>query len=184
MALPLKHIYPVCGSNLGGLSVIRVIPVANVVAIPDPVAGIIQQPIQLLDDTNYADIFFPIGEGSFEEPQAEDEHGTFFKQKLKTFIPKDSPEFYDMYAALSGIKAIALYQDNNGFTKVVGTKDFPLSFSTDLNTGRRTRDTNGTDLVLSGDTDIRAPFYLHAEIIPDNTRKRFSTGFTFGFRRT
>jgi hypothetical protein len=184
MAKQLKDIYPVCGANLGGIGFIRIIPVDNVAGVSEPVNGIVSDTLQLYDETNYADVYFPVGEGSFDEQQAEDEHGIYYKATLKWFIPQHTPEMQEAIAALAGIRAIAIYQDNNGYARVVGSKDYPLRFSSDYGTGKKVRDANGIDMVLSGDSDFASDFYLHTQVIPAGTRKRFSAGFTFGFRRT
>lgn len=184
MAKRVSHLYNVKGANVGGLSVIRVYPASNVVAIAEPVAGIVQEQITLLDEQNYADIFFPVGEGGYSEPWARDDHGPFRKAKLEAWLPKDNPELHECLRLLDlHRKYIALYIDNNGYTKIVGTPEYPLEFSHGLETGKRSRDPNGHDLLFTASLPTNAPFYLHQVIVPAGTRKVFSAGFSFGFRR-
>jgi len=179
----LTHILPVCGASLGGLTHIRVYPAENVLSIPAPVLGIISSPVVLRDPENYCDIFFPVGEGSMDEAQADDEHGEYFKPKISCFIPKDTPEFYDASIALTGMKCICICQDANGLAKLVGTPDYPLRFKLSTGTGKRSQDKSGLEFEFYGVPPERAPFYLSMNFIAPAIRKVFSSGFTFGFRR-
>lgn len=179
----LTHILPACGANLGGLVHIRVYPAANVRRIPDPVGGILAEPVVLLDQQNFCDIFFPNAEGLLDEGGAEDEHGNYFKIKVSAFVPQDTPEFYDATLALTGMACIVLCMDNNGLARLVGTPEFPLRFKLSTSTGKRTRDKNGMDFEFSGMAPHRAPFCLTLDNLSPEPRKRFSAGFTFAFRR-
>lgn len=181
--LDIGHIYPACGHNLGGLNHLRIIPVENVVSIPAARQHIIQGEAQLVDPDNYLDIFFASDTGSFKETTVETEHGEYCKQNMKVYIPKDAPDVGYWANTLTGIRCIALYRDNNDYVKLVGSKESPLTFLPELDTDDSTAGKNGHVFSFAGVSLEKAYFYQMFEVTPPGTRKRFSMGFNFGFRR-
>lgn len=182
--LPLLSIPPICGANAGGLlGAVRVWPVANVRRLPAYAASRLTTAVDLYDPENYADLFFPEPGAGFDEPQGEDDQGTFFTPKLQLVLPKDDPTVADALLRLrqAGGKFLVVYQDGNGFTKLVGTPEWPLRLLDDFGTGTKGGDLNAHRLTFAGRTPEPAPFYLHLELQPVGGRRAFSPGFSFGF---
>jgi hypothetical protein len=179
----IGNLNPPCGGNLGGLHYLRIIPAENVIAIPAARNHIIPLELQLADGTNYLDIFFAQDQGEYKESMQETEHGEFYKQEIKVWMPKDTPDVAYWISRLTGIRCLAIYQDSNQFVKVVGSKESPLTFSSELLTGEGASSKNGHTLGFSGLSLEKAYNYLHFEKPEPGSRKRFSMGFNFGFRR-
>ncbi|MGI4835092.1 MAG: hypothetical protein ACRYFK_16690 [Janthinobacterium lividum] len=168
--------------NPGGLRALRVWPARNVV-LPEYAGVSLGQPITLLDARNYADVYFLPDSAGFSEPQADDAQGDLFKPSLELTVARDAPDLAEAIRRLRQVRyLVAAYQDANGLTKLVGTPDYPLRFTGELETGKRAGDRNGYALTFSGVTARPAPFYLMQEALgPIPTRRAFSAGFSFGF---
>lgn len=181
--LPLLPVAPPCGFNIGGLlgGAVRLWPAANVVGYPAAPGSNLTQALTFLDPGNYADVYFLPDAAGFTEPQGETEQGTFYKPSLQFVIAKDAPDAAEALARLAGGRFVAAYQDANGLTKLVGTPQWPLRFSRDLETGKKSGDRNGYACTLAGETPDPAPFYLTQELAPPAARRAFSAGFSFGF---
>jgi hypothetical protein len=184
--LPLQSIPPICGANAGGLrGAVRVWPVATVHRVPEAAGVLLEEPVELVDPANYADLFFPEKGAAFDEPQGVDEQGDFWTPKLQLLLPKDDPTAAEALRRLrlAGRRGFLLvYQDANGFTKLVGTPEYPLRLLDDFGTGNGGGATNAHQLTFSGRTPQPAPFYLHHDLQPVGGRGAFSAGFSFGFR--
>ena len=168
--------------NIGGLlAALRVWPVGNVVSYPAEPGANLTTPLPLLSPTNYADVYFLDGTGSFDEQHNESAQGDFYKVKLQVLVPHDTPDVAEAVQRLTGGKYLAAYQDGNGLTKLVGTKEWPLRFAADLETGKKATDRNGYPLTFSAEIPTRAPFYLAQEVGIIPTRRAWSAGFNFGF---
>ncbi len=164
MILQLPNLNANCGAVLGGINTLSIIPVGSVIAIPDPVYQVIEDPMELANGTSLTNLFFPEGAGEFTEAQGESEHGEFYKQKLTVFVPKDTPSKSDLFSKLGQIgHCIAVYVDNNGLQKVVGSVEYPLKFSSELETGKAAGNKNGHTLTFSGESTHKAFFYLAKE---------------------
>lgn len=178
-------VQPPCGLNLPGLlGCLRVFPVGNVLSVP-PVQGSVHQgELVLRDPGNYADLWFQAGTGQFEEPEDADGQGSFVEQKLSIVVPRDEPDVAAAIAAYRSLRYfVALFQDGNGYTKLVGTPTCPLRFEAGLSTGQRSGDRNAHVVAFTCDSPDPACFYQHFPATAGN-RRVFSAGFTFGFQRT
>lgn len=180
--LPLLPLPPNDCPNAGGVRALRVWPASNV-RLPAYTGVTIATAITLLDPQNYADIWFQPDSGGFEEPQALDAQGDYYKPSLQLVVVKDDP---DLMTAIERLRAVrhfvAAYRDANGQTKLVGTPDNPLRFAAGLETGKRPADRNGYPLSFTGQAPRPAPFYLMVTPGTAPVRRAFSAGFSFGFK--
>jgi hypothetical protein len=121
--------------------------------------------------------------GGFDEPQGENAaQGTFYSAKLQVYVNKDAPDVAEAVARLTGGKYLAAYRDNNGLTKLVGMPEWPLRFSADLETGKKTADRNGYPLTFLGEGAGTLPLLPGGRIhrCPPYP-PRLLAGFNFGF---
>lgn len=175
----IGNLNPACGHNLGGLHYLKVIPADNVVSIPKAVNHILPTELVLTDSTNFLDVFFDQENATFKESPASDDQGEYYKPTIEVYVAKDTPDAAYWISRLEGIRCICIYQDGNGYAKVVGSKQFPLTFRAGLDITSK----NGHTLSFSCESEQKAYFYMHYEVAPVGTRKVFSAGFTFGFLR-
>jgi hypothetical protein len=169
--------------NTGGVRALRVWPASNVRLPASSAGSLLSAPMQLLDKDNYADIWFSPDSASFEEPEADDAAGPFYKPQLQLVVLRDAPDLQQAIAQLRAVRYfVVAYADGNGLTKLVGTPDQPLRFSGGLETGKKPTDRNGYPLVFAGLTPAPAPFYFTQPVGVAPVRGAFSTGFSFGFK--
>jgi len=171
--------------NAGGVRALRVWPASNVLPLPAEPGSNLVLPIGLRDPDNYADIWFQPDSAGFEEPEADDAQGVYYKPQLQLVVLRDAPDRQEAIARLRAVRHfVAAYTDGNNLTKLVGTPTHPLRLTAGLETGKKPADRNGYPLVLAGLTRQPAPFYL-AHVVgnpnPPVRRRAFSPGFNFGF---
>jgi hypothetical protein len=168
--------------NTGGVRALRVWPASNV-RLPAYVGSNLTQPITLLNKDNYADIWFQPDSAGFDEPEADDAAGVFYKAQLQLLVLRDAPDLQEAIRQLRAVRYFVLaYADGNGLTKLVGTPDNPLRLAAGLETGKRPGDRNGYPLTFAGLMPQPAPFYLTQPLGVAPVRRAFSAGFSFGFK--
>ncbi|MVN77838.1 hypothetical protein GO988_16015 [Hymenobacter sp. HMF4947] len=167
--------------NVGGVRGLRVWPASNV-RLPAYQGVSLLDPLVVLDPDNYADIWFLPDSAGFSEPQDDSVQGDLYKPVIQLVVPKDAPDIGEAVARLTAVRyLVAGYTDGNGLSKLVGTPENPLRFSSVLETGKRGPDRNGYAFMLAGETPRRAPFFLAPSLGAIPTRRAFSPGFSFGF---
>jgi hypothetical protein len=182
MLLPLLPLPPNECPNAGGLRALRVWPASNVLPLPADPGSNLLVPVQLRDPDNYADIWFLPDSAGFEEPEADDAQGPFYKPNLQLVVVRDAPDLQEAIGRLRRVRYfVAAYADANGLSKLVGTPTHPLRFSGGLETGKKPNDRNGYPLAFSGLVPTPAPFCLTQPISAAPRRRAFSSGFSFGF---
>ncbi len=157
--------YELCGSHLGGLSQLFVIPADQVLSVPEHQEYLLGADIVLEEGTSMSQLEFPEDAADFKEDSAENDHGLLYKSKLEVFMPKDTPQMAQWTNALGKIKfCVLLYCDNNGFWKVVGSPEFPLTISSSFESGKSGANKSGTTFLFSGESLDKAFFYYGMEI--------------------
>ena len=176
LSLPLRE----C-PTAGGVRALRVWPASNV-RLPAYSGSNLTEPVTLLDEDNYADIFFLPDSAGFDEAEDFDAAGPFYKPQLQLLVLRDAPDLQEAIARLRAVRYfVAAYTNGNGLSKLVGTPDNPLRLTAGLETGKKPTDRTGYPLVFAGLTPAPAPFYLAPTPAPVSGQRAFSAGFTFGF---
>jgi hypothetical protein len=148
-----------CGPNQGGINLLRLIPVQHIVSIPEPVQMLISEDILLEDGTTFYQVLFSENSGSYKETFAEEDNGEFFKQLLQVTVPKDRPAVAHFCDQLTGVRCVAIYQDANGYDKLIGSLEYPLTFKGDLETGAASVSRNGHTIAFAADSPHKAYFF-------------------------
>lgn len=202
--------YALCGSAIGGLRHFFVVAADDILSIPDALNYELPMPILLAPGAQLIQLEFPEDGAEFSENSAESDHGLFYKQKITLSLPKDSPEISSWSNTLGKVKyAVVIYCDNNGFWKIVGSQDFPLSFSSETDTGKAAGSKYAHTFIWNGESIDKSFFYpaLEVETVPtDNPagsgepvtivdglgrtlatvlpggRFQINSGFSYGFR--
>jgi len=162
--------YCIGGTVLGGLNRVFVVPVDQVISLPDPENYSILTQIQLAPGAQLTELEMPDLGAEYSEISADNDHGSFYKKKLELFIPKDSPAIAAWINTLGKIKySILLYCDNNGLWKVIGSQEFPMAFGSELGTSRQANDKFGHTLTWSGEALDKSFFYSDLNVITNPT---------------
>jgi hypothetical protein len=67
----LTDIFEPCGAVQGGLDLVKVIPVDQVVSIPQARGHVVETPLVLKPGARWYDLWFSPGSGSFKEPMGD-----------------------------------------------------------------------------------------------------------------
>lgn len=70
----------------------------------------------------------------YDEPENITEHGPFFEQGFAATVPYHNPQLAGLFQRMTTQRYILRYVDPNGFTVIVGTLNFPLTFSSSMTT--------------------------------------------------
>src|ERR1041385_479700 len=106
--------------NIGGLQTFEFIPMIDIASIPDPEDHIILQPVTLKGGKRWFKGYATYQTLEFSEAQNTSKAGEFYKQELKGFVPKDTPDLARLFAEMENHLFIVRYTDNNGQQKIVG----------------------------------------------------------------
>lgn len=136
--------------NLGGLLSIWAVPPSDIY--------ISFNVVSFLTTDNIIEIYCSPGSISFTEKESQEKYGLGYKNELKAFIPKDSPDTQAIINDMSNRKWVVILLDQNEQFKVAGTPEIPLRVSFDLETGADTPDRNGHSISFYGTQIGKAKF--------------------------
>jgi hypothetical protein len=179
--IELANVYTTDCTNIAGLAAIRVIPVDNVVSIPNAQFGIVEEAIVLADENNYMDITFEQDTADFSEDGQDSKQGEFFKTKLELFVAGMKPESDYNLGLLYRGEFVVICTDNNGRVRICGSQDYPMSFTHKKGTSKKVGGSAGYNLTFMSEAPHQSYFYNGS--VPTPQRKVFSAGFSFGFLR-
>ena len=155
----MRNINFITGDNLGGLELLWYADADDIAYIPPAIEGVISGNIQMKPGKVFY-VFRPTqGSLSFSEPLKETRIGSLYTPSLKGFVPKDTPQLQLALMEMTGRRLVVLYRDNNGNQKLVGSKDYWLTFERDLDTGSSPSSKNGVGYSFKGNAPQPAPFY-------------------------
>jgi hypothetical protein len=139
----LQNIASLTTDNGGGLIDLRIIRKADVLAIPEPVNGVVYGPITFKPGvTGFVVWKATLDTSSVESRGQTTREGEKKDTRLKVTLPKDSPALRTMLEQATADEFICLYTDGSGQQKVVGLLHAPLRFTYNHNTGARLADGN------------------------------------------
>jgi hypothetical protein len=105
----------------------------------------------------------------FDENRVAAGGGYKYIQELFGIISKDRPEVSAVFESNQKRAFLVIYEDNNGFQKLIGNPKEPARFDIPKLEHRKFLERNGYEVIISCDSKDRAPFY-HAELteLPDD----------------
>lgn len=149
-----------CEDNLGGIFLIKVIPIQEVQSLLMPVKSAILEPLVTKPLGRWYDIYATIETVKFEEEPIESEQGDHYRAKIIGKVPKDRASVIETINQMTNKQFIIDYTDNNGVRKIVGTLTEPLLFKCNFTTGDKVATKNGYDFEFSGFLLRKSPVYL------------------------
>ncbi|MDJ1472854.1 hypothetical protein [Xanthocytophaga flava] len=155
----MKNINQLPGDNLGGVESFFYADADEIEYIGAPINGVISPDIIMKSGKVFYSFRPSQGTLGFKEQQNDTKAGPIFTQELKGYVPRDSADLQSALLDLYGRRLVVIYRDNNGLLKLVGDKDFYLTFEADLDTGTNPTNRNGISFTLKGTSPKAAPFY-------------------------
>lgn len=169
-------------ANVDGLLRLKVIDTFDVGAFHDPatfrdVAILMGDgplpagTLFLKRDASFKELEFPAYQGSFNEKLGE---GEVWTSTITVTIPKDSPNVHYETSRYRARRLMAILLDANGYARLVGSPEFPLYVSVDVNTAQAV-------LTFSGTAPTRSyflPGYSDQELLGQSD---FNSDFSFDF---
>jgi hypothetical protein len=137
-----------------------VIPVDQVVSIPQARGHVVETPLVLKPGARWYDLWFSPGSGSFKEPMGEDVQGEFVKPVVSLFSPRETPTVAHFAAQLQGVRCLVVFQDANALSRIVGSLEYPLSFKHESDTGTSLTSKSGSTFTFSGEQPEKSYFYM------------------------
>lgn len=131
----LLPIQPLSTDNLSGLKYIRVIRSQDVDQYPDLFEGVAQSEISFLPGRNWVDWVATYTTSSFSSRAEDSMEGMAGIKELPFVIPHIAGQITQMMAKAERDTFVVLFEDFNGMRWLFGSKEKPVRFSYDLQTG-------------------------------------------------
>lgn len=152
-----------CGvPNIPGIKKIEYIPVKWIELWPEFIDtnNTITTPIQLIAGKNWLLASFSTKTSKYIEKLKSNNKGLKYESSITAFISLDTPKISELFNSMARNQFIVKLTDKNNLVRIVGTPITPLSFSSDLSTGKKGGDTKGYSYTFFGDLFDKAPFYI------------------------
>lgn len=130
--LPIAHLD---GENLAGLKYLRVIRSEDVSAYPEIYEGIAQEEISFVSGRDWVTWAATYTTASFSQRGEDSQEGMAGVKELPFVIAKHSGEVTRMLTKAERDTFIVLFEDFNGVRWLFGSKEKPVRFAFDLQTG-------------------------------------------------
>lgn len=147
------------GDNIGGIEKFQFIPVDDIVFIPRDSNHIINAGIVLKQGARWSNVYMTEGSFGYKETLKKNAHGNSYNNKLVGFVPKDREDLAELFDEMEGSRYVAIYYDNNGKTKLMGSLESPLQFKADLDTKNKASGLNGHKIIFSGNSRHKSYFF-------------------------
>ncbi|MFK5893744.1 MAG: hypothetical protein QM504_11040 [Pseudomonadota bacterium] len=144
--------------SMAGLASFKFVEVEGVSNIPRSVNHIISTAISLVVNYAWFDGYSAIDALEYSEPGKQSEHGSFTAAQLLGFVAY-SPEILQLFVKMDSRRFVLHLIDNDGYERIAGTIEQPLTFSCDFET-QTVRGVKGYKYSFTGLLETRAPIYL------------------------
>lgn len=144
--------------NIGSIAKIQFVPIDHVQSMTRPIHGV--GTITLKTNKVWLDLYATPFTAEFKNEFKSDSKGSFFQFSLTGSIPAYSEELNTRINFLTNHSFVVKIYDANGFTRVIGTLDFPCRFSYKGTTGKTTASKNHVTFEFSGRSKY-APIMLY-----------------------
>lgn len=149
----------ITGDNLAGNQNFFFVSLQKVLSIPDVLHNIISGTIELKDAASWIEGYMTLETISYTEEKTEGDQGVLYNPVFTGFCPKDTPEMADIFAQMSWDRFLILYQDNNGYFKLIGDMEAGLTFDRKMTTDTKVAGSNGYTITFSGQCSHEAYFF-------------------------
>lgn len=182
----IEAIRNICGSMVGGIAYLQIVDVDDVQSIPVPNLNthIISSAISLKTGISIATLAFIQKTAQVTETPKSTEAGDIINIEIQAQFPKNDPEINLWCAKNNARKVICLYKDENGFAKILGSKQRPLIVQCSQDSGKTFQDKNMVSVEIKGISDNFGYAYTMMVVPEVGNRAVYTAGYTFGYQRT
>ena len=128
---------------MGGIVELQLVRSDNVVTVPMAIDGVIYQSIEFVPGSGFVSWATTSQSIGIRSRHVNGTEGGTKRVGLPFSLPKDTPGIAQQLERATDDEFIVLFRDANGVLKIFGTKEHPVNFKFDYNTGRANRDKNG-----------------------------------------
>lgn len=123
------------GDNTGSILEILFIPASHISTIPDAVGSEILEAVTLVSGKQWFKACLgAASKKGFMDEAAESDNGTYYKKKIMGFVSTDDDTNNDNFSEMENERFVCITKDREGRTRLVGSKEQPLFFSSTYNT--------------------------------------------------
>jgi hypothetical protein len=152
----MKALSKFTGDNMGGIATLWAVPPTDILSIQKSNGNIYD--VYFATTANIYAIYFTAETASFAEQKKQTEAGIIYEQTFSGIIPKDTPSMQEHVDYIERRKWLVIYLDQNGYYKLIGQIDSPLSFAGNLELPPETKGLNKMAFTFEGKTTRRAYF--------------------------
>jgi hypothetical protein len=156
----LIPIQPLSSDNLSGLKYIRIIRSADVSEFPEIYEGIAQEQIAFVAGRSWVEWVATYTTSSFSSRSEDSQEGMASVKELPFVIPQHSGEITRMMAKAERDTFVILFEDFNGVRWLFGSKEKPVRFAFDIQSGNG-RDRNQYACRFYSDSPGNLAIYPH-----------------------
>ena len=143
--------------NIGSIIKLWYVPVDDVSNMSRPIHE--YGGITLAANKVWLEFYFSPQSASYKLKFKSGSKGSFFDCKVTGIIPKQDQNLNNRINQLCDVAFICKVLDANGFYRIIGTKDFPLHFAFDFDSGKKPSDRNSVGFSFTCQSKY-APIFL------------------------
>ncbi|HNW90987.1 MAG TPA: hypothetical protein PK664_06540 [Paludibacteraceae bacterium] len=149
--------------TMGGCESFLFAPKEDILLIPAVVNNVIAQEIQFYGSNTFYFGAAIMDTLSFSEEQQDGDPGASFKTEITGMVPRLTAEYLDLFNEMRRHRFVVLVKDNNGLSRLVGTKSTGMKFWFKQSTKTTPSGLNGFEFGFSLSSEKPAPFYTYTE---------------------
>lgn len=176
---------------MGGIVAVLVADVSHLATPFEPmfipaVGQVIESPLDFSAGKSFDFIGFAQEKGNYSFERKRSVQGLSIEDRLQITIPELSPEVHQWLYDKDQSRNIVIAVDNNGKAVIMGSSNYPTTFSYLGATGSGVGGQNQYTFNFECAKPYMSRFYLLNEIIPPDVplRKVYDSGFDWGYLRT
>ncbi|HNX08232.1 MAG TPA: hypothetical protein PKL96_11665 [Bacteroidales bacterium] len=147
--------------TMGGCESFLFAPKEDILLIPAVVDNVIAQEIQFLGANTFYLGAAIMDTLSFSEEQQDGDPGSSFKTEITGLVPRLTAAYLDLFNEMRRHRFVVLVKDNNGLSRLAGTKDAGMKFWFKQSTKTSPSGLNGFEFGFTLLSDKPAPFYTY-----------------------
>ena len=143
--------------NIGSIIKLWYVPVDDVTNMSRPIHD--YGGITLAANKQWLEFYFSPQSGSYKVKFKPGPKGSFFESKITGMTPRQDVNLNTSINQMCNTAFLCKILDANGSYRIIGTKDFPLRFAFDFDSGKKPADKNSVGFLFSCQSKY-APIFI------------------------